>query len=135
LTGFNAELTAELLPHSHNTIRNHLESQFADQKEALRQRLSLSPYKKHLSFDIWTSPSNISYLAIFVHYADRNGNVHHELLAIPHIDGSYSGKNQARYIVEVIKEYGLEDQIGYFQGDNIDSNTKAVKYTLGLVMP
>jgi hypothetical protein len=56
LTGFNAELTAELLPHSHNTIRNHLESQFADQKEALRQRLSSSPYKKHLSFDIWTSP-------------------------------------------------------------------------------
>jgi hypothetical protein len=61
--------------------------------------------------------------------------VHHELLAIPHIDGSHSGENQARYIVEVIKEYGLEDQIGYFQGDNVDSNTKAVKYTLGLVMP
>jgi hypothetical protein len=130
-TSLNPDRAAEALPSSHTTIRTYFSDRFDAQKEVLRHRLSASPYKKHLSFDIWTSPSTVSYIAIFVHYANRDGALYHDLLAIPHIHGSHSGENQALYLTKVAKEYGIEDSLGYFQCDNVDSNSLAVKFTLG----
>jgi hypothetical protein len=49
------------------------------------------------------------------------------LLALKEIHGSHSGENMALLIFEVIKEFGFEDNIGYFVMDNADSNDKALE--------
>jgi hypothetical protein len=52
----NEELVDELLPRSGVTIRSWLEAEYRSQKELLRSQLTTSMYKKHLTFDLWTSP-------------------------------------------------------------------------------
>jgi hypothetical protein len=92
--------------------------------------MSSAPSKKHLSFDIWTSPNSIAFLAVLVHFADQSGTVHHQLLEMPRIKGRHSGENQAPLITKIAADFGISAQVGYFQSDNVDSNTKAVEFVL-----
>ena len=41
-------------------------------------------------------------------------------------DSSHSGENQAEVIKEVIREYNLQNRIGYFVTDNAANNNTAI---------
>ena len=43
---------------------------------------------------------------------------------------THSGENQAEIIIQVIKEFQLEDQIGYFVIDNTSNNDTAIEAIL-----
>ncbi|KAK2675205.1 hypothetical protein RAB80_010189, partial [Fusarium oxysporum f. sp. vasinfectum] len=60
----NEELVDELLPRSGVTIRSWLEAEYRSQKELLRSKLAASLYKKHLTFDLWTSPQEYALLGV-----------------------------------------------------------------------
>lgn len=50
----NKDLLQELLPYSGDTIRAWMKAEFEAEKELLKNELARSPYKKHLTFDLWT---------------------------------------------------------------------------------
>ncbi|KAL5603678.1 hypothetical protein FOVSG1_006428 [Fusarium oxysporum f. sp. vasinfectum] len=70
----NEELVDELLPRSGVTIRSWLEAEYRSQKELLRSQLTTSMYKKHLTFDLWTSPQKYALLGVAVHFTDAAVN-------------------------------------------------------------
>ena len=43
-------------------------------------------------------------------------------MAIKEVDGEHSGKNQAKYVLEVLEEYKIEDKLGYLIIDNANNN-------------
>jgi hypothetical protein len=57
------------------------------------------------------------------------------LLVIRQLRGAHSGENQAQIIIEVIEEYDLQDQIGYFVTDNATNNDTAIGRVLDKLIP
>jgi hypothetical protein len=64
----NKDLLQELLPQSGDTVRTWMKAELEAEKELLKNELVSSPFKKHLSFDLWTSPNQYALLGINVHF-------------------------------------------------------------------
>ena len=135
LSLLNEHLITELLPQSGDTIKAWMKTEFEEQKAQLKNQLALSPYKKHLTFDLWTSPNSYALLGIVAHFADAFGEVQTELLGLKRVIGSHSGENIAPILLGVIEEYGLSDTIGYFTCDNADSNDRAIEELYRALLP
>jgi hypothetical protein len=136
LMQLNAEKVASLLPESGSTVRRWLDDLYDQQLALLKRSLASSPaFKKHLSFDLWTSPNSIALLAVIVHYLDGSGTLQTNLLALQRIKGSHSGDNLAQGVVKVVEHFGLAQQLGYFQSDNVDSNDGCISAVLQHVNP
>ncbi|KAK2680425.1 hypothetical protein RAB80_002218, partial [Fusarium oxysporum f. sp. vasinfectum] len=86
----NEELVDELLPRSGVTIRSWLEAEYRSQKELLRSKLAASLYKKHLTFDLWTSPQEYALLGVTVHFTDALKRPQTSLLALRRLRGAHS---------------------------------------------
>jgi len=76
----------------------------------------------HISFDLWTSPNSLAFMAVVIHYIDSSYKNRTRLIALRHLSGSYCGENQAELLIEIIKEFELADRLGYFVADNAGSN-------------
>jgi len=49
-----------------------MKAEFEAKKELLKNELARSPYKKHLTFDLWTSPNQYVLLGITIHFVDHS---------------------------------------------------------------
>jgi hypothetical protein len=132
----NEELVDELLPRSGVTIRSWLEAEYQSQKELLRSKLATSLYKKHLTFDLWTSPQEYALLGVTVHFTDALKRPQTSLLALRRLRGAHSGENIGPTLREVLSEYEISaDELGYFTCDNADANDSAVNEIIAALLP
>jgi hypothetical protein len=135
LSLLNRQLTAEFLPKSHTTVSKDISLLYLTYEAELSDRLLLSPFKKHLSFDLWTSPNSIAFLAVFCHFVDHKKTLQSRLLAFPAIAGSHSGENTAVSMALIVAKFGLTTQLGYLQSDNAETNDSCAKYLLRSLDP
>lgn len=131
----NKDLLQELLPHSGDTIRAWMKAEFEAEKELLKNELARSPYKKHLTFDLWTSPNQYALLGITVHFVDHSQQLQFRLLALKRIFGSHGGENLGPVLQGVIEDFALSDTIGYLTADNADSGDLAVRELFQALLP
>lgn len=132
----NEELVDELLPRSGDTIRSWLEAEYRSQKELLRSKLAASLYKKHLTFDLWTSPQEYALLGVTVHFTDALKRPQTSLLALRRLRGAHSGEDIGPALREVLSEYEISaDELGYFTCDNADANDSAVNEIIAALLP
>ncbi|RKK06470.1 hypothetical protein BFJ65_g18667 [Fusarium oxysporum f. sp. cepae] len=132
----NEELVDELLPRSGVTIRSWLEAEYRSQKELLRSQLTTSMYKKHLTFDLWTSPQKYALLGVAVHFTDALKRPRTSLLALRRLCGQHSGENIGPTLREVLSEYEISaEELGYFTCDNADANDSAVNEIIAALLP
>ncbi|RKK08279.1 hypothetical protein BFJ65_g17024 [Fusarium oxysporum f. sp. cepae] len=132
----NEELVDELLPRSGVTIRSWLEADYRSQKELLRSKLAASLYKKHLTFDLWTSPQEYALLGVTVHFTDALKRPQTSLLALRRLRGAHSGEDIGPALREVLSEYEISaDELGYFTCDNADANDSAVNEIIAALLP
>ncbi|KAG7410240.1 putative AC transposase [Fusarium oxysporum f. sp. raphani] len=132
----NEELVDELLPRSGVTIRSWLEAEYRSQKELLRSKLAASLYKKHLTFDLWTSPQEYALLGVTVHFTDALKRPQTSLLALRRLRGAHSGEDIGPALREVLSEYEISaDELGYFTCDNADANDSAVNEIIAALLP
>jgi len=64
----------------------------------------------------------LALLGLCVHFLDMEGNYQSFLLALPEQEGTHAGVNIAANITKIVKEFELEDKIGWFVCDNASSN-------------
>jgi hypothetical protein len=57
------------------------------------------------------------------------------LIAIRQLRGAHTGENQVEIIIEVIKDYNLQQKIGYFITDNAQNNDIAIEAVLTYFFP
>jgi hypothetical protein len=124
-----------LLPKSQKTLRNWIMEEFEEQKKKLTEELSFSASKIHISFDIWTAGNFVGFMSIWAYWIDASGQRQRRLLAFKRIYGSHTGENQSEVLLEVLKEYNIDDKIGYIVSDNASSNTSAVDMVLYELVP
>jgi hypothetical protein len=119
-----------LLPKSAKTLRNWLIAEYDKQKKSLAAELSFTLSRIHITFDIWTAGNFVGFISIWAYWIDKSGVRQRRLLAFRRIYGSHSGENQSEVLLEVLKEYEIEDRLGYMVCDNASSNTTAIDLLL-----
>ncbi|ERF72806.1 hypothetical protein EPUS_04241 [Endocarpon pusillum Z07020] len=86
--------------------------------------------KIYISFDIWTSPNGYALVGIVSHFVDDDYQVRAILLGIREVYGEHSGENVGQTVVDVIREFQTESELGAFVLDNAGNNDTAVRYIL-----
>ena len=124
-----------LLPKAASTVRCWVMEAYEKHKDLLRQELHDVLSNIHLSFDLWTSPNCYAMISIYGHFINQQGERRTQLLAFRRLYGNHSGENQADIILEVINEYDIGHQIGFFVCDNAKSNDIAVAEVLKTLFP
>jgi hypothetical protein len=78
---------------------------------------------------MWTSPAKIGFQAIVVHWVDTETRcVETALLSLKEFKGAHGGEEQAEVFLQVIREAGLQDQLGFFTSDNHGSNDLMLRH-------
>jgi hypothetical protein len=134
LTFLNAGL-ASLLPRAAVTLRRWIMDEYADHKERLKDELRHARSDIHLSFDMWTAPNGIAILSIYGHWIGPSGARQSKLLAFRRVFSKHTGEHQGEIIIGVVKEYEIEQRIGFLIGDDIASNDAAVHTILRRLYP
>ncbi|TQW01624.1 hypothetical protein IF2G_10859 [Cordyceps javanica] len=113
---------ASQVPWSRQSMSRHLNDVYHDKKCVVEQELSHALTEIHLGFDLWTSPNRYAIMAVTAHFLDRQGCHQMRLLALRRQLGCHSGENLACTLLEVVREWGLEDRVGVVVSDNAATN-------------
>lgn len=109
----NKDLVQELLPLCGDTVKSWLNAEVESQKGLLKTELAASPYKKHLSFDLWTSPNQYALLGITVHFVSASKQLQSRFLALKCVLGSHGGENLGPVLQSVIEDFAISETLGY----------------------
>lgn len=110
------------LPASADTIRGWTVRIYEGQKKRVQKDLQEALSKIHITVDLWTSGNRKSILGIIGHYIGKEGKLKHNVLAVRELQGDHSGENQAAVVADVLVDYEIEYKLGFFVGDNAQSN-------------
>lgn len=126
---------AAYLPKASATIRKWTISEYEQKKKALIKELAASISSINISFDIWTAGNWIGVISVWAYWIDAAGERQRRILAFRRIYRSHSGDNQAATLLEVLEEYEITHNVGYFVCDNASSNDAAVSAVLKALKP
>ena len=110
------------LPKSHSTVKQWILRQYDVHKQRVKQRILNARTIIHLSCDLWTSPNSLAIIGITAQYIAEDNKLERSVLALKEVEGEHSGENLAKYIIEVIVDWGFASKLGYFQMDNAGNN-------------
>lgn len=108
---------------------------YKHKKDEIHMMLQCSKSNIHISFDLWTSDNSLALLAICGHFVDKNHKIRTVMLALCRVKGSHSGENLTQTVIQVLKEYGINNKLGYFVLDNAESNDTCVEILLQKLHP
>jgi len=115
------------LPRIHNTVGKWVKHQYKAHKQRVKKNVSEAQSKIHISCDLWTSTNDLPILVIILYYVDKNGNTRRTVTSMKEVDGSHIGENLSVPVLIVIKEWGIQDNLGYFMMDNAENNDTMMK--------
>lgn len=119
-----------------NTIRAWIIERYTREKAKLKDELHQEAISMiHISFDLWTSTNSLALMAVVAHYIDSNYKVRTRLIALRRLYGHHGGDNQAELLLEIIHEYEIVNEIGYFVTDNAKNNDTAIDIVLKRLLP
>ena len=102
---YNLNLTKEQ-PLGRTTLSQDLSEVLQTSKGHIEKELNGAQTLIHLSFDLWTSPNRLAFIAIFGHFLDREYRQQNCLIGFRRQLGSHAGENIAHTLEEVIKKIG-----------------------------
>lgn len=127
---------AACLPKSANTVRKWIMEDYEMKKATLITDIQLNTESAiNVSFDLWTSSNSLAFMAVVIHYIDKSYKVRTRLIAMRRVYGGHSGENQAKLLVEILREFELTDRLGYFVSDNATSNDSCIDILLKTLKP
>lgn len=74
-------------------------------------------------------------MGVVAHYTDKSFKNRTTMITLKRLHESHSGENMGILLIEIIKDYGLEERLGYFITDNAGSNDTCVEYILSTLFP
>ena len=109
-------------------------SEYQRQKEIKKDDIHRSRSRISISFDTWTAPfARKHIISVIVHFVDENWERRHLQLSMSRLYGDHSGANLAAHIVPILRDWGIDDRIGYFITDNEAANGTAIDHILGAI--
>ena len=66
-------------------------------------------------------------LAVTAYWTSANYTVETTLLGVREGEGAHEGVNIGEVVYDVVKDFGIEDKLGYFMGDNASNNDTTIR--------
>lgn len=126
LLSYRNPLLADAAPSSHPTISRWIKEYYRQAKIKVIDHLSKARSRITLSFDGWTSKSNMDLLAVIAHYIDVNHTPQAVLLSLQPTHGSHTGENIAHCLYRTIYDFKIATSISYLIADNAAANDTAI---------
>lgn len=111
---------------SRTSISRWIAQAYDQQLGVVTETLASAITKISLSFDMWTSGSNVALLGIVAHFIDMKGKPTSMLLSLPRQHGRHTGTNIADTVASIVAEYDLSHCLGYFITDNASNNATCI---------
>ena len=83
--------------------------------------------KISLALDTWTSPNNLTFMAVTRYYIDENWQYREALLGFEPLTGIHSGPNLAVILRRVLEKHDILDRVFALTTDNASNNTTLAK--------
>ena len=116
----------EIFPiRSAATLKNWLQDTFNTRRNKLQLMLQACN-SISLSVDCWTSPNNMAFLGMIVHFIDDEWVYREKVLDFVKLDGEHTGANMAHCIATVLKEWSIDDKLLSITCDNAENNSTLV---------
>jgi hypothetical protein len=97
-----------------DALRRAVITEFKLCKKLLMEKLSVFSGVLNCTLDLWTSPANMSYMAITVHWVDENFSLQNALLSFVEIsDSSHTADTLLKYFVEQLENFGITPKADY----------------------
>jgi hypothetical protein len=80
--------------------------------------LHAAPGLVHITADVWTAPNDVPLLGTVGHFVNENGWVYHIILGLWEIEGVHTGEILCSVLVQILSEYQVCTNVGYFVLDN-----------------
>ncbi len=110
------------IPKCGKTIKSRIDERFIEEKEKLKNTFSNINSKISFTLDGWTSPNNLSLIAITAHWISDSWEMKNCLLAIRELQ-SHTGENIAKLFVSVLQEFNInESRLMAITMDNASNN-------------
>lgn len=126
LESYNLNLAKEQ-PLGRTTLSQDLAEIFRASKGHVEKELGGAQTSIHISFDLWTSPNRLAFIAIFAHFLDREYRQQNRLIGFRRQLGTHAGENIANTLEEVIKDWGIGSRLGVAVCDNVSSNDTCLR--------
>jgi len=116
------------LPWSSTTITQRILAHFRSLQPHVAELMQQAITQIHLSCDGWTSPhQTIAVLGVIAHFTSKAGIRMNPIIGLRPLEGSHTGSNMAEEIMEILREYGVAEKLGYIMGDNATNNASLVR--------
>lgn len=116
----------KVLLKSGTTISSWVSSSFAENQIQIKNQLWNAASSIYLSFDFWSSLSNMSLFALVGYWVNESGRLRRGLFRLKKLFGVHSGQNQAELVSYIISQYQIENTMGYFTLNNTNNNSTAL---------
>jgi hypothetical protein len=116
------------LPSDNHTIHKWVMRQWEAEKVKKKQRLQSARSKIHITTDMWTSTNDLAMMAVVAQFLGEDNQLETILLALKSVEGSHEGENLAKYLMEVVEDWGFANNLGYLVMDNASSNDTLIRY-------
>jgi hypothetical protein len=136
LLALNNMLSNKVLMKNCNSVQNLIWTEFIDAKLEIRDKvLANAKSAVHISCDLWSSPNGFALCGIAGYFVDVHYKIRSVLLGLRWMHEAHTGEQIGRKIIGVIEEYGIQQKLGVFIGDNVDSNDIAWREVLSQLHP
>jgi len=109
------------------SLQTRLHTSFHAKQQEIKTDLANSLTRVHLSFDMWTSPANQLFLAVFGHYINSAAICRNRLLAFRLQGGTHTGEHIGNTLHEVVTAWGISSNVGASVCDNASNNDTCVR--------
>ena len=121
LLAANPECGDQLIK-SRRTVVRLIAANYVMYRDQLQDTLTMARSPIHLQTDVWTSPHRKGMLAICAQWVNHEYKLQKALLGLVELPGDHSGSSQADLILQVLKQYNITSNLGWYTGDNATSN-------------
>ncbi|SJL18670.1 uncharacterized protein ARMOST_22267 [Armillaria ostoyae] len=110
---------------SDTTLGCDIKEVYEVSKERMKEMLKEHEGRFHITFDAWAAPNSHDYLGIVLVWC-HEGQIRVVTLDLVELTEAHTGAYLAERVMEVLKEYGIEDRILGETGDNASVNDKTL---------
>lgn len=83
--------------------------------------------KVALSLDCWSSSTRLSFLAILVHFIDKDWQLHEKLIGFENLTDVHSGQELAKVVNDTVTKFDLSQRVISITTDNASNNGTLMK--------
>lgn len=113
---------------SRKTLKTRIMDAFESKKQSKAEMYAKLTVKVSFTTDIWTSPSNLAFMGITVHYIDQHWKMVAETLDFAPLPGKHDGVSIYEAFVSILDSFNLKNKILGITLDNASNNNSFIEW-------